>query len=116
MADRREASAMHVRSRQLIKICDCDPRHTGAAHGVLFRIRQRATAAAGTKQMRQTTMDRWIEAAEARRVSQIAQERWVQPPQLAPLPDSLLTRLRSMVINPDLTSGSGARRVTRSEA
>ena len=32
--------------------------------------------------MRQTTMDRWIEAAEARRVSQIAQEEWAQPPRL----------------------------------
>ncbi len=54
--------------------------------------------------MRQTTMDRWIEAAEARRVSQIAQEEWAQPPAPMPPLNSLLTRLRSMVMHPDLTS------------
>jgi hypothetical protein len=59
-------------------------------------------------------MDRWIEAAEARRVSQIAQERWPQPPVSMPLPESLLTRLRSMVMNPHLASDAGLRRVTRS--
>jgi hypothetical protein len=61
-------------------------------------------------------MDRWIEAAEARRVSQIAQEGWGQQPELAPLLDSLLMRLRSMVIDPDLPSEPRARRVTRSDA
>jgi hypothetical protein len=46
--------------------------------------------------MRQTTMDRWIEAAEANRFCQIAQQtsaRSTEPP----LINSLLTRLRSMV-------------------
>lgn len=65
--------------------------------------------------MRQTTMDRWIEAAEARRVSQIAREELEQPPELAPLQASLLTRLRSMVFNPTLTAGLGSDRVTRPE-
>lgn len=65
--------------------------------------------------MRQTTMDRWIEAAEARRVSQIAREGFEQPPELATLQASLLTRLRSMVFNPNLISGLGSDRVTRTE-
>lgn len=48
--------------------------------------------------MRQTRMDRWIEAAEARRISQIAQE--TGP--MAPMPpitltNLLMTKLRSMV-------------------
>jgi hypothetical protein len=61
-------------------------------------------------------MDRWIETAEARRVSQIAQEEWAQPPVIVPPPDSLLTRLRAMVFNPDLASGPGTARLTRSDA
>ncbi len=66
--------------------------------------------------MRQTVMDRWIEDAEARRVSQIAQEGWAQPPAPMPLLDSLMARLRSMVLNPDLTSPAGSRHPTRSAA
>ena len=48
--------------------------------------------------MRQTTMDRWIEAAEANRFCLIAQQtpaRSMEP--TTPLTNSLLTRLRSMV-------------------
>jgi hypothetical protein len=66
--------------------------------------------------MRQTTMDRWIEVAEARRVSQIAQEGWAEPPAPTWPPDSVLTRLRSMVMNPNFTSGPGSRRATQSDA
>jgi hypothetical protein len=62
--------------------------------------------------MRQTTMDRWIEAAEARRVSQIVQEGWAQPPAPMQLPDPLLTRLRSMVFNSRLACGARLPRVT----
>ncbi len=66
--------------------------------------------------MRQTMMERWIEEAEARRVSQIAQEEWAQPPAPMPLRQSLMARLRSMVLNPDLTSPAGSHHPTRSAA
>lgn len=66
--------------------------------------------------MRQTTMDRWIEAAEARRISQIAQENWAPPPPPTPLPNLLMTKLRSMVRAPNLTPVTDPRRVTRSVA
>jgi hypothetical protein len=46
--------------------------------------------------MRQTPMDRWIEAAEANRFCLIAQQRRDQPTDQTPLAP-LLTRLRSMV-------------------
>jgi hypothetical protein len=66
--------------------------------------------------MRQTTMDRWIEAAEAKRVCQIAhqmQARSIAPP---PLPHSLMTKLRSMV-RPQISDRYRARAAaTRSAA
>ena len=45
--------------------------------------------------MRQTTMDRWIEAAEARRVCERAMAEQMRPSLLAPTPKplSLITKL-----------------------
>jgi hypothetical protein len=66
--------------------------------------------------MRQTTMDRWLEAAEAKRVFQIAhqlQARSIAPPAL---PRSLMTKLRSMV-RPQISDRYRARAAaTRSAA
>ena len=67
--------------------------------------------------MRQTRMDRWIEAAEARRISQIAQE--MRP--MAPLPpmtvsNSLMTKLRSMVTPQIPASAPGSRGVGAAHA
>ena len=47
--------------------------------------------------MSQTAMDRWMEAAEAKRVCQIAHQ--MQPPSKASSPhNSFMTKLRSMVV------------------
>ena len=58
---------------------------------------QQIAKTAGSEKMRQTRMDRWIEAAEARRVSQIAQERWARPMAPMRLSNLLMAKLRSMV-------------------
>jgi hypothetical protein len=47
--------------------------------------------------MRQTTMDRWIEAAEANRFCQIAQQTCARSMEPTPVTNSLLTRLLLMV-------------------
>ena len=47
--------------------------------------------------MRQTAMDRWIEAAEANRFCLIAHQTRVRSAEKTPVLNSLLTRLRSMV-------------------
>jgi hypothetical protein len=47
--------------------------------------------------MRQATMDRWIEAAEANRFCLVAQQTRARPIEQTPLTNSLLMRLRSMV-------------------
>ena len=47
--------------------------------------------------MRQTAMDRWIEAAEADRFCLVAHQTCVRSAEKTPVPSSLFTRLRSMV-------------------
>ena len=47
--------------------------------------------------MRQTTMDRWIETAEANRFCLLTQQTPARPMEPTPLTNSLLARLRLMV-------------------
>ena len=46
--------------------------------------------------MRQTTMDRWIEAAETNRFCLVAQQTFARPAEQTPFSIPLLMRLRSM--------------------
>ena len=46
--------------------------------------------------MRQTPMDRWIEAAEANRFCLVAQQTFARPAEQTPFSIPLLMRLRSM--------------------
>jgi hypothetical protein len=58
---------------------------------------RQTTRSLGEDLMSHTAMDRWMEAAEARRVCQIAHQ--MQPPSKAPtLQNSFMKKLRSMVL------------------
>jgi hypothetical protein len=62
----------------------------------------------GSEKMRQTPMDRWIEAAEARRICRMAQEMRARPAAPTRLSNLLMTKLRSMA-RPQILSRRPAR-------
>jgi hypothetical protein len=75
-------------------------------------------SASGEDEMRQTMTDRWIEAAEARRVCERAMAEQIRPRLLAPTsqPLSLITKLCAMMTSNPFISAQRSPPTMRSAA